>query len=70
MNGAHDLGGMHGFGPVEIEKGEPVFHFVPEQEMERRVQDWDAAARATPHGKPVELVNRMSKPLEESNDQS
>ena len=26
MNGAHDLGGMHGFGPVEIEKGEPVFH--------------------------------------------
>jgi hypothetical protein len=29
-----------------------------------------AAARATPHGKPVELVNRMSKPLEESNDRS
>ena len=26
MNGAHDLGGMHGFGPVEIEKNEPVFH--------------------------------------------
>lgn len=26
MNGAHDLGGMHGFGPVAIEKGEPVFH--------------------------------------------
>jgi nitrile hydratase subunit beta len=26
MNGAHDLGGMHGFGPVEIEKDEPVFH--------------------------------------------
>jgi nitrile hydratase accessory protein len=31
---------------------------VPEQEMERRVQDWDAAARATPHGKPVELIRR------------
>jgi nitrile hydratase subunit beta len=26
MNGAHDLGGMHGFGPVEIEHDEPVFH--------------------------------------------
>jgi nitrile hydratase accessory protein len=29
--------------------------FVPEQELERRVNEWDAAARATPHGKPVEL---------------
>ena len=27
MNGAHDLGGMHGFGQIEIEKNEPVFHF-------------------------------------------
>jgi len=27
MNGAHDLGGMHGFGQVEMEKNEPVFHF-------------------------------------------
>ena len=26
MNGAHDLGGMHGFGPVDIERDEPVFH--------------------------------------------
>jgi nitrile hydratase beta subunit len=26
VNGAHDLGGMHGFGPVELEPGEPVFH--------------------------------------------
>jgi nitrile hydratase len=26
MNGAHDLGGMHGFGPVEIEVDEPPFH--------------------------------------------
>ena len=32
MNGAHDLGGMHGFGHVEIERGEPVFH----HEWERR----------------------------------
>lgn len=26
MNGAQDLGGMHGFGPVEPEPNEPVFH--------------------------------------------
>src|SRR6185503_16978200 len=26
MNGVHDLGGMHGFGPVEREADEPVFH--------------------------------------------
>ena len=26
MNGVHDLGGMHGFGPVVAEPDEPVFH--------------------------------------------
>lgn len=26
MNGIHDLGGMHGFGTVEVERDEPVFH--------------------------------------------
>ena len=26
MNGAHDMGGMHGFGPVVREENEPVFH--------------------------------------------
>lgn len=26
MDGIHDLGGMDGFGPVEIEEDEPVFH--------------------------------------------
>src|SRR5579875_455870 len=26
MNGIHDMGGMHGFGPVTVEEGEPVFH--------------------------------------------
>ncbi len=32
MNGAHDMGGMDGFGPVEPEADEPVFH----AEWERR----------------------------------
>ncbi len=26
MNGVHDLGGMHGFGPIEREPNEPTFH--------------------------------------------
>ena len=26
MDGIHDLGGMNGFGPVEVEPDEPVFH--------------------------------------------
>jgi len=26
MNGIHDMGGMHGLGPIEVEKNEPVFH--------------------------------------------
>jgi nitrile hydratase len=26
MNGVHDLGGMHGMGPIQYEKNEPVFH--------------------------------------------
>ena len=32
MNGPHDLGGQHGFGPVAPEPGEPLFH----AEWERR----------------------------------
>jgi nitrile hydratase len=26
MNGVHDMGGMHGFGPIEREVDEPIFH--------------------------------------------
>ena len=33
MNGAHDMGGGHGFGPVVPEVREPTFH----AEWERRV---------------------------------
>ena len=32
MNGVHDLGGMHGMGPINPEPDEPVFH----NEWERR----------------------------------
>jgi len=33
MNGVHDMGGMHGMGPIEYEQHEPVFH----EEWEGRV---------------------------------
>jgi nitrile hydratase beta subunit len=26
MNGVHDMGGMHGMGPIQLEENEPVFH--------------------------------------------
>jgi len=33
MNGIHDLGGMHGLGPINPEQNEPVFH-----------EDWEKRA--------------------------
>jgi nitrile hydratase len=35
VNGVHDMGGMHGLGPLEIEPDEPVFH-----------ADWEARVLA------------------------
>lgn len=43
MNGAHDMGGAHGFGPVCAEPDEPVFH----SEWERRVLALTLAMGAT-----------------------
>jgi nitrile hydratase beta subunit len=40
MDGIHDLGGMHGFGSVEIETDEPVFH----DDWEKRVFAMSMAA--------------------------
>jgi nitrile hydratase len=33
MNGIHDLGGMHGFGKVQAERNEPVFHYPWERKV-------------------------------------
>jgi nitrile hydratase accessory protein len=33
---------------------------VPADELARRKDDWDRAARATPHGKPIELPPRST----------
>ena len=43
MNGAQDMGGMHGFGAVLAEPDEPVFH----AEWERRVLALTLAMGAT-----------------------
>ena len=33
MNGIHDMGGMHGLGPIQVEEDEPVFHAAWEARM-------------------------------------
>ncbi|WP_089937183.1 nitrile hydratase subunit beta [Candidatus Entotheonella palauensis] len=48
MNGIHDMGGMHGFGPVKREDHEPVFH----HEWEGRVFGMFIASQVpVPEGK-------------------
>jgi nitrile hydratase subunit beta len=42
MNGVHDMGGMHGMGPIVHEKDEPVFHHA----WEGRVYAMDRALAA------------------------
>jgi nitrile hydratase beta subunit len=54
MNGVHDMGGMHGMGPIQYEKNEPVFHAPWEGRMyalNRTMRAWgkwnlDASRRA------------------------
>lgn len=45
MNGIHDLGGMDGLGPIDIEANEPVFH----EPWERRVFGMFVSAFAGGH---------------------
>jgi nitrile hydratase beta subunit len=51
MNGAHDLGGVHGFGAVEPEPNEPVFH----TEWEKRAFAL-TLAMATPAGWNIDMA--------------
>jgi nitrile hydratase accessory protein len=41
-----------------LEKLVAMKKLIPGDELERRVDEWDAAAQATPHGKPIELPPR------------
>ena len=47
MNGIHDMGGMHGFGPIEYEDNEPVFHHA-----------WEGRVFAMQLGVPVQASVR------------
>lgn len=41
-----------------LEKLVAAKKLISGEELARRVDEWDAAARATPHGKPIELPPR------------
>jgi len=56
MNGVHDLGGMHGFGPVIREQNEPVFH----SDWEKRV----FAMTLTAMGRRVYNVDEFRRAIE------
>jgi len=43
MNGVHDLGGMHGMGPIQPEMNEPVFHARWEERVFAMVRAMGAA---------------------------
>lgn len=44
-----------------LEKLAAAKGLVTDTELVQRKNDWDAAARATPHGKPIELKNRPAR---------
>src|ERR1700757_2339638 len=58
MNGVHDMGGMHGMGPIQYEKNEPVFPELWEARvfaLNRAVRAWSKwTGDASRHG--VELI--------------
>jgi nitrile hydratase beta subunit len=45
MNSIHDMGGMHGFGPIVVEEEEPVFHAGWESRVYGLVRVWYPWAR-------------------------
>jgi nitrile hydratase subunit beta len=59
MNGIHDMGGLHGFGPVQIERDEPVFHSRWESRVYAMVQAIDASGiwNLDEHRHEIELMD-------------
>jgi nitrile hydratase subunit beta len=65
MNGVHDLGGMHGFGPVAREEHEPVFHADWEKRvfammnavLGRRIANIDAVRHAIERMPPARYLS-------------
>jgi len=54
MNGIHDMGGMHGFGPIVREENEPVFH-----------HDWEARVLAMRVATPVPIPGGSRNNIEQ-----
>ena len=41
MDGVHDMGGMDGFGKIEVEKNEPVFQLRGRAACSQCSEPWD-----------------------------
>ena len=54
MNGIHDMGGMHGFGPIVREENEPVFH-----------HDWEGRVFAIRIATPVPIPGGSRNNIEQ-----
>ena len=57
MNGIHDMGGMHGFGPVEREENEPVFH----EPWEARMVAMRAVVGRAPDLRPGQEIESVAR---------
>ncbi len=53
MDGIHDMGGMHGFGPIEAEENEPTFHAA-----------WEGRVLAICFGTPVPVPGGFRNNIE------
>jgi len=53
MNSIHDMGGMHGFGPIPYEENEPVFH-----------HEWEGRAYALATQTPVRYTKGLRRDIE------
>lgn len=62
MNGIHDMGGLHGFGAVQIETNEPVFHRRWEGRVYAMTQVLDAKGiyNLDEHRHEIELMDAAS----------
>jgi nitrile hydratase beta subunit len=59
MNGIHDMGGMHGFGPVEHEENEPVFHAAWEGRVMGMLREVGANYPARMPGAARDIIERI-----------
>jgi hypothetical protein len=61
MNGAHDMGGVMGFGRVVLEPNEPVFHLCWEGRVRAMMSAMALVMRATNLSGALRTGGRLSK---------